>query len=642
MVEEKAAAQTSHLLATIQNSSDVKSISTEQLPQLCDEIRKTLVKRVTKNGGHLASNLGVVELTVAIHRVFDSLHDHIIFDVGHQSYVHKMLTGRADRMQTLRRPGGLSGFPKREESPHDAFGTGHASTSLSAGLGFAQADRLSGSDAYTIVVLGDGAFTGGMIHEALNNCRDDLPLILIINENEMSISKNIGQFAKSLALLRSRPAYLRTKTAVEKILEFIPLIGKPTRRLISGLKKAVKESLYGSNYFENLGLKYLGPADGNQISEVEALLRRAKQSQKTCVIHLKTLKGNGYEPAVRAPAQYHALPPAPKADKAAETASQETFSQAFGSSLTDLAAKDDKICAITAAMKQGTGLQPFAERFPDRFFDVGIAEEHAVTFAAGLSAEGYRPVVAIYSTFLQRSYDQILHDVSLQRLPVVFCIDRAGLNAADGPTHHGIFDVSFLLQTPGMQIYEPFSTERLRELMAELFTTPQSSALAIRYPSGKDNPALTAHFSPDKRFSPAHGIFSDFDPQTPPDTLILSYGRITAEAIRAKEMLQAEADVGILYLERLQPHQALLSYLEAVITAKKPIQRLLFLEEGVLRGGLAMNLTFALQERIPSHKLPHMQTLAIRDSFCIQSTDEPIYHTAGLDAQAIVDAIHGM
>ena len=639
MTEQNTPVQAS-ILSEIHSSQDVKAIPEESLPQFCREIRQSLIKRVSINGGHLASNLGVVELTVALHRVFDSSHDHMIFDVGHQCYVHKMLTGRAEQMETLRRPGGLSGFPKREESIHDAFGTGHASTSLSAGLGFAKADQLSGKENYTIVVLGDGAFTGGMIHEALNNCHSDLRLILVINENEMSISKNIGQFAKSLARLRSQPAYLRTKTVVEKVLESIPLIGKPTRRAVSSMKNAIKESLYGSNYFENMGLKYLGPADGNDLNAVETLLRRAKNNDRACVIHLKTLKGCGYEPAMRAPSQYHALSPAPKTDVPPETEATPTFSTVFGETLTSLAESEPTLCAITAAMKQGTGLTPFAKAHPTRLFDVGIAEEHAVTFAAGLAANGQKPVVAIYSTFLQRSYDQILHDVSLQKLPVIFGIDRAGLNAADGPTHHGIFDVSFLLQTPHMQIYEPHSTQRLEELLKTIIPQDNEDPIAIRYPSGKDNPLLKGYFETVQHDCLVDGVLNDFDPQSPPATLILTYGRICSEAIRAKQQLDDPSTVGILCLERLQPHEELLDYLCEQIRAGRGIRRLILLEEGIWRGGLAMNLAFALGERIPADQIPDIRTMAIRDHFCIQTRDEPIFVTAGLDAASILREIH--
>ncbi len=636
---EKDILQDQSILSNIQASDDVKKLTAEQLPALCEEIRSKLIKHVSHNGGHLASNLGVVELTVAIHRVFDSLTDHIIFDVGHQSYVHKMLTGRADLFDTLRCPGGISGFPKREESPHDAFGTGHASTSLSAGLGFACADQMQGKDNYTVVVLGDGAFTGGMIHEALNNCNKNLKLILIINENEMSISKNIGHFAQELAHLRTRPGYFRTKTAIERILGHIPLVGKPTKRMVSSVKNALKESLYGSNYFENMGLRYLGPADGNRLPDVEALLQRAKASGKACVIHLKTLKGKGYEPAVLAPAKYHALPPSDK--KLNQDASGKTFSQVFGQTLIELAHRDPSICAITAAMKNGTGLRDFGEVFPNRLYDVGIAEAHAVTFAAGLCAGGYRPVVAIYSTFLQRSYDNIIHDVALQKLPVIFCIDRAGLNAADGPTHHGIFDVSFLMQTPGMQLYAPISTHRLRELLHSIINDQPAAPIAIRYPAGLDDDRLNAHFSPENRFLFADGSYSDFDPNEPPSTLILTYGHICTQAILAKQRFERPNDVGIVCVEQLQPHNALLDALQTLLNRPDAPQKLIFLEEGIWRGGFSMNVIVEIQERILPSCLPTIRTFAIRDHFCSPSKNESVYSCAGIDADHILAELQG-
>ena len=444
-------------LSGIDSPEDLKALSPEELEPLAEEIRSFLIYHVLENGGHLASNLGVVELSLAIHRVFSTPTDHVIFDVGHQSYIHKLITGRRDRFDTLRQSGGLSGFPKRSESPHDCFGTGHSSTSLSAALGFAQSDRLSGSNAYTVCVLGDGAYTGGMIHEALNNCRRDLRLIIIINENEMSISKNIGRFAKTLSHLRSTRGYFRTKNATTSFLGHIPLIGRKLVIFIRRIKMAIKSILYSSNYFENLGLYYLGPVDGNDEAAVERLLQEAKATKHSCVIHLKTQKGKGYAPAETTPSQFHGVSP-----NKTSVPDGNSFSREMGEHLTKLAEKDKKICAITAAMADGTGLVHFKDAYPDRFFDVGIAEEHAVTFAAGLAANGYRPVVAIYSTFLQRAYDNIIHDVALQGLPVVFCIDRAGLNSADGATHHGIFDVSFLSHIPNLKLYTPITREGLR------------------------------------------------------------------------------------------------------------------------------------------------------------------------------------
>ncbi len=475
------------ILARINGPEDLKALPASDMEPLAAEIRKCLVERVSENGGHLASNLGVVELTLAIHRVFSSPKDHIIFDVGHQCYVHKLLTGRKDLFPTIRQSGGLSGFPKRSESEHDAFGTGHSSTSLSAALGFAEADRLDHSDAYTVCVLGDGAYTGGMIHEALNNCKKDLRLIIILNENEMSISKNIGRFATSLSHLRSSRGYIKTKNAIGRFFRRIPLIGRKIFNRLLHIKKGLKSAVYGSNIFEDLGLFYLGPADGNREDSVEKLLQEAKDCSQSCIIHLKTQKGKGYTPAEETPDRFHGMAPA-----ASPCSNEPTFSEAMSRHLCEMAADDKRICAITAAMASGTGLELFRKEYPKRFFDVGIAEEHAVTFAAGLSASGKRPAVAIYSTFLQRAYDNIIHDVALQGLPAVFFVDRAGLNLSDGPTHAGVFDVAFLSEIPGLRIYTPITVAALRQAMDEAFACGEPCA--VRYPNGRENRAVVERF----------------------------------------------------------------------------------------------------------------------------------------------------
>ena len=447
------------ILDKIDSPEDLKSLEPEEIELLNEEIRDFLIDNVSRNGGHLASNLGVVELSVAIHRVFDSPKDHIIWDVGHQSYVHKLLTGRRAEFDTLRTPGGISGFVKRAESEHDCFGAGHSSTSISAALGFAEADHLNGSDAYTIAVVGDGAFTGGMIHEGLNNCRKDLKLIIILNENEMSISKNIGQFAKNLSKLRMRPGYFKAKRFTGNVLKHVPFVGKHLFRFALRVKKAFKNMMYGSNYFEDMELYYLGPIDGNDYESMEKILTEAKKLKESAVIHIKTVKGKGYDPAEESPDKYHGVAPNNTKKK------RKTLTDVFGECVCELAEGDERICAITAAMCDGTGLNGFKEKYPDRFFDVGIAEEHAVTFGAGLAASGMKPLVAIYSTFLQRSYDNVIHDVALQKLPVTLCIDRAGLNSRDGATHHGIFDVAFLSHIPNMTIYTPTTEESLSRLL---------------------------------------------------------------------------------------------------------------------------------------------------------------------------------
>lgn len=608
------------LLKDIDSPSDVKKIPSKEIPRLCEEIRELLVDRVTENGGHLSSNLGAVELSVAIHRVFDSPKDRIIFDVGHQSYIHKLLTGRREEFSKLRMGGGLSGFPKRSESEHDAFGTGHSSTSLSAGLGFAEAERLNGSDNYTVVVLGDGAFTGGMIHEALNNCKKSLRLILIINENEMSISKNTGLFARNLSRLRARPGYYKTKSAVEKFFEHIPLIGKPIIKLLSAIKRRFKKLFYASNYFEQLGFSYFGPADGNREDVVEDYLRAAKARKKCCVVHLKTLKGKGYEPAERNPDSYHGLSPK------GMSAPDKTFSSELGRILTETAFENEKVCAITAAMMQGTGLTPFKESHPKRFYDVGIAEEHAVTFAAGLSAGGYLPAVAIYSTFLQRAYDNIIHDVALQRLPVLFCIDRAGLNARDGATHHGIFDVSFLLEIPSMDIWEPLTFRSLEKTVKGYFSTENKLPTAVRYPSGGENPLINAFMENDKKAEIAEGVYADYDLNNIPDNIVITYGRLLSETIKARN--EADKSVGIIACEHLVPSDSLCDAILPYISGKN----IIFAEEGIYSGSLSMNISSKINERSSKEKIT---VLAIKDSFVIQEREESIFKTAGIDKDAI-------
>lgn len=615
-------------LNQINSPEDLKALPEEELAPLAEEIRRFLISNVTETGGHLASNLGAVELTLAIHRVFSTPKDHLIFDVGHQSYVHKILTGRRDRFSELRRGGGLSGFPKRTESEHDCFGCGHSSTSLSAALGFAEADRISGSDAYTVCVFGDGAYTGGMIHEALNNSRRKLRLIMILNENEMSISKNVGRFARNLSHLRSLKGYFRTKDITAAVLLHIPLIGRPIFNGLRRFKNALKGALYGTNYFENMGLYYLGPVDGNDEEAVERLLREAKDSQQSCIIHVKTKKGKGYAPAELDPGKYHGLSPAGKA-----IPEGTSFSDEMGIALTEMARKNTSICAITAAMVNGTGLLPFQKAHPSRFFDVGIAEEHAVTFAAGLSANGYRPVFAVYSTFLQRAYDNIIHDVALQNLPVVFCIDRAGLNASDGATHHGIFDVAFLSQIPNMKIYTPITRDALRRSMALALNDSVSSA--IRYPSGYEDPAVAELFYADKTAACGVSVRSSFKPAEAEnlDGVIVTHGRIVSEAMAALRILEEKGRrVGILLMEQIKPYEEIAEQVQALLP--KQSCKVLFLEEEVYAGGMGMMLSKALSvHSVMQNK--DVRIMALKDDFGIQERDEPIFKSVGLDRESI-------
>lgn len=621
------------LLSQISSPEDFKKIPEEMMPDVAAQIREVLVDTVTRNGGHLASNLGVVEMTMAIHKVFDSPKDHIIFDVGHQSYVHKLLTGRYNNIDTLRQAGGLCGFTNREESEHDCFGAGHSSTSLSAGLGFAVSDQLNGSDAHTVVILGDGAYTGGMIHEALNNSQKSLRLIIILNENEMSISKNIGRFAQNLSKLRTMPSYFKTKRATGRFLRKIPLIGNALFSFALGVKKTFKNLLYGSNYFESMGYTYLGPIDGNDYYAVKNLLNEAKILNESVVVHIKTKKGKGYIPAEQAPDVYHGMSPG-----ASSVKERITFSRAMGTKLSEMADNDKNICAITAAMCDGTGLNIFRENHAERFFDVGIAEEHALTFAAGLAANGMRPAVAVYSTFLQRGYDNVIHDIALQNLPVIMFIDRAGLNAADGATHHGIFDVSFLSHIPNMTIYTPITTDALYSSIHAAFNL--SAPCAIRYPNGTENELIKNEFYADTHegeiFEPA--IRANFKDSDKPRVIMITHGRISIEAIKAAAILKENGiDCGIILLEMLKPYDITAERIISILPESAEL--IVFIEEEIRSGGMGMSLSDALGKYSSFNSKKHI-IMAVDDNFVKdRKVGENIWTSAGIDSDHIVGNI---
>ena len=610
-------------LNSINSPDDLKRIPKENMEELASEIRDFLINKVNMTGGHLASNLGVVELSMAIHRVFDSPKDHIIWDVGHQSYVHKILTGRREAFDELRKPGGLSGFTRREESEHDPFGAGHSSTSLSAALGFAEADKLKGSNAYTVAIVGDGAYTGGMIHEALNNCKKKLPLIIIINENEMSISKNIGLFAKSLSKIRIKPGYFKAKSFTGCVLKKIPLIGRYLYKFVFKVKKTFKNIMYGSNYFEDLGLYYLGPVDGNDYNSVESVLKEAKKTGDSVVIHLKTVKGKGYAPAEDSPDKYHGVAP-----KESESANR-TLTDTFGDAICELAEKDNSICAVTAAMCDGTGLLRFKNEYKDRFFDVGIAEEHAVTFGSGLAASGMRPCVAIYSTFLQRAYDNIIHDVALQGLPVTFCIDRAGLNAKDGPTHHGMFDVAFLSQVPEMQIYTPVTEEGIKRALK--MAVYSGKPAAVRYSNYPENKRVISEFykngAPEKP-----SALKNYDDGAEPDAVIITYGKITREALAAADELKEQGILtGVILLEYLKPYDKLAKEVEKLIPSS--VKAIVYLEEEVRSGGAGMLLSEKITNNIP------FAVMGTDNDFVYQKKDRTMYQSAGVSKSDIVETL---
>lgn len=561
------------LLNGINSISDLKALSHENVETLCSEIREFLIDKVGRSGGHLASNLGVVELSVALHRVFNSPDDHIIFDVGHQSYVHKLLTGRRDDFDMLRTPGGLSGFTTRRESEHDAFGAGHSSTSISAALGFAESDKLLGKDNYTVAVVGDGAFTGGMIHEAINNCKHDLKLIIVLNENGMSISSNEGAFATYLSNVRTSKGYITAKNSTRTILRHIPLLGKPIAWCMSKAKDLIKRIVYKTNYFEDLGFYYIGVIDGHDHKKVERALQRAKELNKCVFVHVKTVKGKGFTEAEKSPEKFHSV--------ANANGDTTTFHSVFADALIDLAKDKEDVVAVTAAMGIGTGLSDFEKNYPDRYFDVGIAEPHALTFSAGLAANGMKPYTAIYSTFLQRGYDNIVHDIALQSLPVKMFIDRAGIAVSDGATHHGIFDVSFLSHIPEVEILAPIDYTSLRACVAYAYEAKHP--IAVRYPNASESKTASEHFT---HSDASIGARFDFDPKNPPKNIYVTYGTIADNVIKAKKMLMdCGKDAGIVLIERIKPYAPAVELLKGFITEDT---HLVYVEEGIKNGGAAM------------------------------------------------------
>lgn len=474
---------TENILETINSPDDLKRLSLREMSQLAGEIRKFLINCVAHCGGHLAANLGVVELTLALHYVFDAPNDKIIWDVGHQSYIHKILTGRRDRMMSLRQYGGISGFPRSDESIYDAFNTGHSSTSISAALGMALARDLKQETNSVVAVIGDGALTGGMAFEALNHAGNvGTNLIVVLNDNEMSISKNVGAMSSYLNRLRTDPAYSRKKEHIETTLNRIPRIGAKLARAAGRFKDTIKFLMVPGMLFEELGFNYIGPVNGHDLEELTIVLANAKKLKGPVLIHTLTEKGRGYEPARQNPDVFHGVGPFDVKTGSLLKKSVKTYTEVFSDWITEAAERDDRIVAITAAMAGGTGLSEFSKQYPQRFFDVGICEQHAVTMAAGMAREGLRPVVCLYSTFLQRAYDQVIHDVALQQLPVIFAIDRAGLVGEDGATHQGAFDMSFLRIIPNLTVMAPSNENEL----ADMFNTALQSSgpVAIRYPRG--------------------------------------------------------------------------------------------------------------------------------------------------------------
>lgn len=520
------------VLERIQKENDIKKLNGQELSVLADEIRTFLIEKISVTGGHLASNLGVVELTMAMHLAFDLPQDRMIWDVGHQAYTHKLLTGRKAGFDDLRKHGGMSGFPKRKESDCDAFDTGHSSTSISAGLGYVEAREILGEKHHVISVIGDGSLTGGMAYEALNNASHlNSNFIIVLNDNNMSISQNVGGMSKYLDSLRTADAYTGLKKGVESALKQVPVAGKPLVSHLKKIKSGIKQLFVPGMFFEDMGITYLGPIDGHDIKALYRTFEEAKKLNNAVLVHVITKKGKGYLPAEEFPSKFHGTGPFTiETGEALEKKKKDTYTDVFGKVMCDLAAKDSKVVAITAAMSDGTGLSEFSRRYKKRFFDVGIAEEHAVTFAAGLAAGGLKPVFAVYSSFLQRAYDQLIHDVALQNLPVVFAVDRAGIVGNDGETHQGIFDLSFLSSIPNMTIISPKNRWELADMIR--YAIQYEAPIAIRYPRGTAYTGLKEYRKP-IAFKTSETIYEE------DGIAIFSVGHMMEVAEKVRERLKA-------------------------------------------------------------------------------------------------------
>ena len=613
------------MLENIKTPNDIKNMSYEELDKLALELRYTITDTVAKNGGHLASNLGLVEATIALHRVFDTPTDKLFFDVSHQCYAHKLLTGRSDKFHTLRKHGGISGFTNPAEREYDTVSSGHSGTSLSTALGYAKASKLKGDSCFSVAIIGDGSFTNGMAYEALNNCGDsELNFIILLNDNEMSISKNVGGMHHSLSRIRTSKRYFAFKRKLKSGCLKIPVAGKFLVNCARGIRDFLKRFVVKYNIFESLGCDYIGPVDGNNIKKLEDALNEAKTKHKCSVVHIITKKGMGYAPAEACPEKYHSTSPF-DIKKGADSAPQSGFSAEFGKYMCELAEKDKKICAITAAMIDGTGLKEFSKRFPKRFFDTAISEEHAATFGAGLSKAGMKPVFAVYSTFAQRIYDQVFHDAALQKLPLVLALDRAGIVGADGATHQGIYDYSLFSGIPGIRIYSPETYAEMREAFDNALdgTTPA----IVRYPRGKESEY-------DRR------VYTDLGDMTvlnrpDADITLITYGKICENAHLAAALLEKlGVSVRIIKLKQICPLNT--DKLFALCADTKLIY---VLEEGIKAGSVGEKIASAAAERGLGKRCV---IRAIDNAFVAHGSREELLCEFGLDAASVTKEIYSL
>ena len=614
------------ILDRIDNPKDTKRLTEKEKIQLAEEIREEMVETVSKTGGHLASNLGVVELTIALHSVFDLPEDKIVWDVGHQTYVHKMLTGRREKMKTLRSLNGIAGFPKTKESIYDDFNTGHSSTSISAALGMARARDLNNKDNHVIAVIGDGALTGGMALEALDDAGSSKTrLIVILNDNEMSISKNVGGISRFLTRIRTKKFYKKSNNCIRKLLEKIPKFGPFVIHIARRIKYSIKQLMIPNMFFEDLGFKYLGPVDGHDIERVEWILNLAKKEKEPVVVHIITKKGKGYKPAEENPDSFHSVGSFNKETGKLIKTKEKDYSQVFGDKLVELAEKNEKIVAVTAAMADGTGLKEFKKKYPKRFFDVGIAEQHAVCMAAGMAKEGLIPVVPIYSSFYQRAFDQVIHDVCMQNLPVVMCVDRAGLVGQDGETHQGMFDLSFFNLIPNITIMAPKDFKELEEMLE--FAVSLKAPVVIRYPRGTENKKIK--FDKQEKIELGKSeILTQGE-----DITIVAIGKMVAKAFEVKEELEKEGKTAeVINARFLKPFDE-----QTIINSMRKTKNIITLEDNTIIGGLASKV----EELVSKNKENNIQFKAfgLPDKFIEHGKVEELEEMYKLDAKSIAKEI---
>ena len=610
------------MLEKINSPEDLKTLSIVEKTKLAEEIRKYILEVVSENGGHLASNLGVVELTIALHSIFNVPEDRIVWDVGHQTYVHKILTGRKEQLKTLRKLNGIAGFPKTKESETDCFNTGHSSTSISVALGMARARDIEGKNNAVIAVIGDGALTGGMAIEALNDAGySKSKITVILNDNEMSISKNVGGLNMFLSKLRTKKLYTKSNISAKKIILKVPVVGKPFVKLVQRAKRSIKQLIIPKMFFEDIGFTYLGPVDGHNIQELENILRLSKQVDAPVLIHVLTKKGKGYEIAEKNPDKFHATSPFDIETGKSKKEKSKDYSKVFGEKLIELAENNDKIVAITASMKDGTGLTEFQKKFPKRFFDIGIAEQHAVGLAAGMAKAGMIPVVPIYSSFYQRAYDQVIHDVAIQNLHVIMCVDRAGVVGADGETHQGVFDMAFFRLVPNLTIMSPKNFKELEDMLE--LAVSMDSPVVIRYPRGGEEKQPLEDVKP-LEIGKAEILKSG------KDITIVAIGKMVAKAMKvadilSKENIQAEV-INARFLKPLDK--------ETIISSLLKTKNLITIEDGTIIGGLASAVNEIIVSRMDLRNV-NLKNYAYPDMYIQHGSVEELEKIYGLDIESI-------